>query len=83
MYFPVNEWNGGEVKMVRGGKNRAGHRGSDGYAGPGMRGSRNMVWDQVNPDDDPLRDLRIPEYYGQDPANDEYIWPQFDEEDDD
>ena len=69
--------------MVRGGKSRAGHRGSDDRAGPGMRGSRNKAWDPANPDEDPLRDLRIPEDYGQDPASDEYIWPQFDDEIDD
>lgn len=65
--------------MMRGGKRRAGHRGGEGYAGHGIRGSRDDQWDSHNPEDDPLR---VPEYEGQDPASDEYVWPQFDEEED-
>lgn len=68
--------------MVRGGKRRAGHRGGEGCAGHGMRGSRDDQWDSLNQEDDPLRDLRVPEYDGQDPAGDEYLWPEFDEEED-
>ncbi|MCK9581175.1 MAG: hypothetical protein M0Q92_12130 [Methanoregula sp.] len=69
--------------MVRGGKSRAGHRGGDGHSGQGIRGSRDDPWDPLNPEDDPLRDLRVSDDEGKDPASDEYVWPQFDEEDDD
>jgi hypothetical protein len=34
-------------------------------------------------DEDPLHDLRVQDDDWQDPANDEYVWPQFDEEVDD
>lgn len=34
-------------------------------------------------EDDPYRDLRIPEDDHQDPAEDEYIWPEYEDEDED
>ena len=68
--------------MVRGGKSRAGHRGGEGYAGHGVRGSRDDAWDPVSSDEDPLRDLRMPDDDGMDTTSDEYVWPQFEEEED-
>ena len=35
------------------------------------------------PEDDPYRELRVPEDDSCDPANDEYIWPVFEDDDED
>jgi hypothetical protein len=40
-------------------------------------------YDQRHPEDDPYRDPRIPEEEHNDPASDEYIWPEFEDEDED
>ncbi len=67
--------------MVRGGKGRAGSKARSTSAGPAARGGRNTV--PAVEDEDPLHDLRVQDDDWQDPVNDEYVWPQFDEETDD
>lgn len=69
--------------MVRSGKSRAGSKAGGTSAGPGGRGGRNTVPVPAVEDEDPLHDLRVQDDDWQDPANDEYVWPQFDEEVDD
>jgi hypothetical protein len=69
--------------MGRGGRNDAGHRGGQGSTRHSVRGSRDEPWDLMNPEDDPLRDLRPRDEDPADPAHDEYVWPAFDEADDD
>ena len=58
------------------------------YRGGGIRnrhGSSDDTnrWEQENPDDDPLRDLRPEEEDPRNPANDEYIWPDMHDENED
>jgi hypothetical protein len=48
-----------------------------------MRQKREVEWDPRNPEDDPYRDLRAPEDEPQDPASDDYIWPEFEDDDED
>ena len=69
--------------MVRGGKGRAGSKAGNTPAGPAARNGRNKEWVRAGADEDPLRDLRVQDDDWQDPVNDEYVWPQFDEEMDD
>lgn len=69
--------------MGRGGKEQIGHRGSKGPVRRDVRGSRNGPWDPINQEDDPLRDLRAHEDDHLDPINDEYVWPEFHDEDED
>lgn len=69
--------------MVRGEKSRAGSKAGSTSAGPGVRGGRNKVREPAVTDEDPLRDIRVQDDDWQDPANDEYVWPQYDEEVDD
>jgi hypothetical protein len=69
--------------MVRGARTLVGHRGSKTGGRQNVRGSKDEPWDPASPDDDALRDLRVHDDDSQDPVNDEYIWPQFDEEEDD
>jgi len=66
--------------MVRGGKSRAGSKAG---STSGSRGGRNTVPVKAVEDEDPLHDLRVQDDEWQDSANDEYVWPQFDEEVDD
>jgi hypothetical protein len=40
-------------------------------------------YDPRLPEDDPYRDLRVPEDDPDDPAGSEYIWPEYDDEDED
>jgi len=69
--------------MVRSGKSRAGSKAGSSSVRTGARGGRNTVPVPAVEDEDPLHDLRVQDDDWQDPANDEYVWPQFDEEVDD
>ena len=60
--------------VPRGGKS-SGRSGSAKKAG--------LVYDPKNPEEDPYRDLRIPEDEPRDPDSDEYIWPEYEDEDED
>jgi hypothetical protein len=66
-------------------KKPAGHRGGDTTDWHGSRGSDDNRWGKVNPEDDPLRDLRPDVDDMLNAAGDEYIWPdtsnEFDEDD--
>ena len=68
--------------MVRG-KRELGHRGGEGYKGRGVRGSSDERLDPVDRENDPDRDLRNDDEDLPDPANEEYIWPNVEEEEDD
>jgi len=69
--------------MGRGKRNRAGHRGGDVPGWFGARGSNHERWGTREPEDDPLRDLRPRDDDLPDPAGDEYLWPEMDDEYDD
>ncbi len=69
--------------MGRGGRDRAGHRGGKGFGGRGARGSYDDRWDPENRYPDPGRDLRDLYDDLQDPVSDEYVWPEFESEDED
>lgn len=66
--------------MGRGKRNRAGHRGGDVSDWHGARGSDAGRGDLPEPEDDPLRDLRPFEEDLPDPAGDEYLWPEMNDE---
>jgi hypothetical protein len=73
--------------MVRGKRNRAGHRGGGVSDRHGARGSDDDRWDKKEPEDDPLRDLRPVDEEPEpgDPDGDEFVWPEMsdaNEEDD-
>lgn len=69
--------------MGRGGRVNAGHRGGLGNERHNVRGSKDKPWDPMNPDEDPLHDLRVHDEDLSDPVNDEYVWPEFKDDDDD
>jgi hypothetical protein len=69
--------------MGRGGKVSVGQRSGLVNERQSVRGSKNKPWDPMSPEDDPLRDLRVHEDDQQDPANDEYVWPEYTDEDED
>jgi hypothetical protein len=58
-------------------------RGGGGYSGRGVRGSKDDRWDPVDMERDPYRDLKEGFEDLPDPANDDYIWPSVEEEEDD
>jgi hypothetical protein len=47
------------------------------------KGKKEKPWDPMNPEEDPLRDLRAHDEEPEDVANDEYIWPEYTDEDED
>lgn len=69
--------------MVRSAKSRAEPRDDNGLKGPGVRRSKSDPCKPLNMEEDPLKDLRVPYDEEQDQASDEYVWPQFDDEDND
>jgi hypothetical protein len=71
------------VRGVGRGERYGGHRGGEGYQGQGVRGSNDDRWDPADPEHDPYRNLRQDEEDLPYPANDEYIWPTIEDEEDD
>jgi hypothetical protein len=69
-------------RMGRGGRDRMGHRGAEGFGGHGIRGSYDDRRDPVNPDQDPSHDLRDIYEDPADPAGRDYLWPENEEDDD-
>lgn len=65
------------------GTRAGGHRGGQSRRGLGVRGSNGERLDPEEPEHDPLRDLRDYDEDQSDPANDEYIWPTVEEDEDD
>ena len=57
------------------------HRWGEGYKDRGIRGGRDEPWDPLDPELDPFREMREEDFL--DPANEEYIWPGTEEEEDD
>ena len=52
----------------------------------GQKGTAKKTGASFNPplvDDDPYRDLKVPDDEHNDPDSDEYIWPEFEEDDED
>jgi hypothetical protein len=66
------------------GRRQAGHRG-DLPGRHSARGSSDKPWDKRYPEDDPLQDLRPHDDEPEEPAGDEYVWPDLtdDNEEDD
>jgi len=69
--------------MGRGGKVYGGQRALPVNEPQIVRGIKKKPWDPMNPEDDPLRDLRVHEEDPSDPASDEYVWPEYTDEDED
>ena len=65
------------------GHREGGHHGGEGFQGQDVRGSDDERWNPVDPDLDPFRELMGEEENFPNPANDDYIWPMTEEEEDD
>lgn len=61
-------------------RDRAGHPGGDVRDWYGARGNNGRWRDLPELEDDPLRDLRPRDDDLQDPAGDEYLWPELNDE---
>jgi hypothetical protein len=72
-----------EVGRMGRGERESARRGGEGYAGRGIRGSNDDRWDPADMERDPYRDLKDGFEDLPDPANDDYIWPGTEEEEDD
>jgi hypothetical protein len=66
--------------MGRGKRAYPGHRGGDAVDRHGARGSDDERWTVTDPEEDPLRDLRPHDDDLQNPAADDYIWPEMNDE---
>jgi hypothetical protein len=71
------------VRQMTRGERPQGHRGGADYTGRGVRGGSDERWDPADPMNDPYRFLRDDEEELPYPANDEYIWPTPEDEEDD
>ncbi len=69
--------------MGKGGRDSAGRRGGKGYGGRSERGSNSDRWDPGNRYHDPGRDLKDMFDDLHNPASYEYVWPEFENEDED
>lgn len=69
--------------MGKGSGIRAGRRKPEGHEGQGKRKRTVDKEIPVPPEDDPCRDIRDSEMEPQNPADDEYVWPEFSEENED
>jgi len=70
------------IQMGRG-KRTSGHRGGEGPKERSVRGSNSDRLEPEEPEDDPYRVLRDDDEDLPDPANEEYIRPTVEEEEDD
>ncbi|MFA4877498.1 MAG: hypothetical protein WC586_08795 [Methanoregula sp.] len=68
--------------MVRGRKNAVEQQGGRGTGKQGTTASDDR-WDPRPPGDDPYRDMNDHKEDFADPANDDYIWPEFNDDEDD
>jgi hypothetical protein len=69
--------------MGRGRTDPAVHRGGKGFEGHGIRGSNDDPWDPGTPEDDPCHDIRGHGEELPDQVREDYMWPAYEEEDDD
>nr|WP_319376725.1 hypothetical protein [uncultured Methanoregula sp.] len=69
--------------MVRGRKETGAHRAGIVHEGKKARSPVEDTWDPANAEEDPYRDLRAPGEDPSDPASDDYVWPEYEEENDD
>lgn len=72
-----------EVRRMVRGKREPGHRGGEGFRGRGGRGSNDERLEPDEPENDPFCNLRDDDEELPDPANEEYIWPTIEDEEDD
>lgn len=66
--------------MVKGKRRQSVKRGGDSADRHSERGGNVHQWAERDPEDDPLRDLRPYEDDMKNPANDEYVWPEMNDE---
>ena len=66
--------------MVKGKRRQSAKRGGDSVDRHSERGRNVHQLAERDPEDDPLRDLRPYEDDMKNPANDEYVWPDMNEE---
>jgi hypothetical protein len=66
--------------MVKGKRRQSAKRGGEAFEKPGSRGRDDDRWGEGDPEDDPLRDLRPYEDDMRNQANDEYVWPDVNDE---
>jgi hypothetical protein len=71
------------VRQMGRGHRDGGHHRREGFPGKDVRGINDERWDPVDPDLDPFRELMGEEENFPNPANDDYIWPMTEEEEDD
>jgi hypothetical protein len=71
------------VRQMKRGERPLVHHGGEGCTGHGVQESTDERWDPAEPMNDPCRFLRDEEEELPYPANDEYIWPTLEEEEDD
>jgi hypothetical protein len=69
--------------MVRGRKNPVGCRGSKGIERHNVRGSNDDPYNPFHPENDTCLDMGDHGENQTDPANDEYMWPEYEDEDED
>jgi len=69
--------------MAGRGKGSAAPRGAKSGGKQGAARKKGDVLDPRQAEDDPYRDLRMPEDEQHDPDADEYIWPEFEDDDED
>jgi hypothetical protein len=62
-------------------RERVGNRGGKGFGAESGRGNYDNQWDRENPDPGPCRDVRDIYEDQPDPASDEYLWPDNEDED--
>jgi len=61
--------------MVKGKRRQVASRGGNVIDRHGVRGQNGEQWGEMDPEDDPLRDLRPNEDEMRNTASDEYLWP--------
>lgn len=69
--------------MAGRGQGSAAARAAKSAGRPGTGRKKADPYDPRHTEDDPYRDLRMPEDDHSDPAHDEYIWPEPEDEDED
>jgi len=69
--------------MGRAQRNPAGHGDGNGYEGNGIRECKGNLSDPMRLEDDPCRDMRDPGEDLPEPGMEDYLWPEYEEEDDD
>ncbi|MFA5268367.1 MAG: hypothetical protein WC379_10385 [Methanoregula sp.] len=66
--------------MVKGKRRQVAGRGGNAIDRHGGMGRNDEQWSEVDPEDDPFRDLRPRDDDVRNPASDEYMWPDMTDE---